>query len=467
MPTPVTAPAPTPPTAPTRPTASAPGEAAEQPPPTGRLTAHVQRALHAVRSFDRRHPLLWDALLTGFFVIAALTDARGGWRTIAANPEVPSHLVLVLSLGLSVPLLWRRRHPLAVLAAMAPFALVSSWTGALLQAALIQHIAVFNIAHRLPLRRLWWAAALLVPPVLVGAARFPRGSWDQLVVPPLWAFALVALAGIAVRTRQEYTASLVERARRLEVERDQQAQLAAAAERTRIAREMHDIIGHNLSVITGLADGGRYAAAKSPQRAAEALDAIAGTSRQALTELRRLLDVLRDDDHPTRTGPHLAQQGPELAPQPALADLDPLIDGVRAAGLPVRFTVDGTPAPQPPGRQLTVYRIVQEALTNALKHGGPHTTATVDISYAEGVTVTVTNTPTGTTGPGPGTDTVAATATAAEPATPPPGLRPPGTGLTGMRERAALYDGTLEAGPLLQPPGGWRVRLHLPKDPTQ
>ncbi|GAA4912311.1 sensor histidine kinase [Streptomyces coeruleoprunus] len=411
---------------------------------TGALTAHVQGVLHRVRAFDRRRPLLWDALLTGFFVTAALVDANGGWRNIAQNTDVPAHLVLALSLGLSVPLLWRRRHPLPVLAAMAPFALVSNWTGAMLQAALIQHVVVFNIALRLPLRRLGVAAVLLTVPLAVGTVRHPAGSWEQQVISPLWAFALVALLGIAVRTRQEYTASLVERARRLEIERDQQAQLAAAAERTRIAREMHDIIGHNLSVITGLADGGKYAAAKSPERAAQALDAIATTSRQALTELRRLLDVLRDDD--------LAPAPPpaELAPQPALSDLDQLIDGVRAAGLPVRFTVHGTPDALPPGRQLTVYRVVQEALTNTLKHAGPTATATVDVSYGDGVTVTVTD----TGGP----------AVHGTPA--PPGEAGPGRGLTGMRERTALYAGTLEAGPLDPPAGGWRVRLYLPKDTT-
>jgi signal transduction histidine kinase len=244
----------------------------------------------------------------------------------------------------------------------------------------------------------------------------------------------VALFGIAVRSRQDYTQALVDRARRLEVERDQQAQLATAAERTRIAREMHDIIGHNLSVITGLADGGSYAAAKSPERATQALEAIGSTSRQALSELRRLLDVLRDDE------PAAA----ERSPQPALTDLGRLIDGVRAAGLPVRSTVHGQADTVPAGRQLTVYRVVQEALTNTLKHGGPDATATVDISYAdEGVTVEVTDTGRG------------------GPALPTDGR---GRGLTGMRERTSLYDGTLEAGPLSRPAGGWRVHLHLPKD---
>ncbi|MFF3340963.1 sensor histidine kinase [Streptomyces flavidovirens] len=168
------------------------------------------------------------------------------------------------------------------------------------------------------------------------------------------------------------------------MERDQQAQLAAAAKHTRIAREMHDIIGHNLSVITGLADGGRYVAAKSPERAVQALDAISTTSRTALTERRRALGVLREDAPPPA----------KLTPQLTLTDLDQLMDGVRAAGLPVHMKVRRHPdaVPLGPGQQLTVYRVVQEALTNTLKHADPDATAEVDVTYTpHTVTATVTS----------------------------------------------------------------------------
>ncbi|MFK4065641.1 sensor histidine kinase [Streptomyces sp. NPDC029674] len=402
------------------------------------LTQLLQRSTQRVRDFDRRHPLGWDVLVTGFFVVAALVDASGGWRNTAPNTNVPDWLVLLLSTALSLPLLRRRRRPMAVLTVMVAASLVSSWTGAMLQASLIQMLVLFSIAMRLPLKTLGRAGLMMTAPLVVGTFRYPEDSWDQQIIPYVWAYAVVALLGIAVRSRQDYTQALVERARQLEVERDQQAQLAAAAERTRIAREMHDIIGHNLSVITGLADGGSYAAAKSPERAAQALEAIGTTSRQALAELRRLLDVLRDDAPATA----------ELAPQPALTDLSRLIDGVRAAGLSIRSTVSGRPDAVPAGRQLTVYRVVQEALTNTLKHAGPGATAAVDVTYDDdGVRAEVTDTGTGTgTGAGGG-----------------PGV-PGGRGLTGMRERTALYGGTLEAGPLPHPPGGWRVRLHLPKD---
>ncbi|MEU7718021.1 sensor histidine kinase [Streptomyces tibetensis] len=403
------------------------------------LTEYAHRFTRRVRAFDRRHPLLWDLHVAGFWVTAALIDyAGGGWRHNAHNLDVPGWLLLTMSLGLSVPLLWRRTHPGAALAVTIPFAVANAWSGAALQAALLQLVLVYHLALRRPLRDLWWATALVLTPVLVSAVRHGEGTWDQQIGSHLMSVTVAVLIGVTVRTRRNYTEALEDRARRLETERDQQAQLATAAERARIAREMHDIIGHNLSVITGLADGGRYAAAKSPERAAQALDAIAGTSRQALTELRRLLDVLREQE----------TNQPDLSPQPGLTDLDRLIDGVRSAGLPVSITTLGVPD-LPAGRQLTVYRVIQEALTNTLKHGGPDATATIELSYEEKASVTVTITDTGhgpATGPGPDRG---------------------GRGLPGMRERTALYGGTLEAGPRPRPEQGWRVRLHLPEESPQ
>ncbi|MEU2285851.1 histidine kinase [Streptomyces sp. NPDC013178] len=408
----------------------------DQEPTPDPLTRYVQRTANRIRAFDHRHPLVWDLHLTAFWTLAALIDANGGWRNVTRNPDAPLALVLALSLGFSLPLIWRRSHPRAVLLAIAPTAFVNAWTGAALQAQLLQLLVVFHIALRRPLRSLWWTTLIFVTAVVL-TVRHPQGSADKDLVPVLMSVVLAAAIGITVRTRRSYTEALEDRARRLEIERDQQARLAAAAERTRIAREMHDIIGHNLSVITGLADGGRYAATKSPERAAQALDAIATTSRQALGELRRLLDVLREED---TTGPNAA-----LTPQPTLTDLDQLLDGVRAAGLPVHTTVDGTPT-IPPGRQLTVYRVIQEALTNTLKHAGPEATATIALSYADSGAVTVTITDTGRGGSPPDNG---------------------GRGLPGMRERTALYGGTLEAGPRPHPERGWRVHLHLPEELPQ
>ncbi|MEU8700218.1 histidine kinase [Streptomyces sp. NPDC048680] len=406
------------------------------------LTGHIQRLLQRVRAADRRRPAVWDGLLTTFWILFAVLDVTsGGWRTVAVDPHASPRLVLLLSAALSAPLLWRRSHPSAVLLFMAPFALVNVWSGAVIQAAFLQEIVVFNIALRLPLRTLAGAGGIVLTPLLIGSARFPA-DWNQLFVPHLYAFVFVSLLGIVFRTRKEYTEALVDRANRLELERDQQAQLAAVAERTRIAREMHDIIGHNLSVITGLADGGAYAAAKSPERAAQALEAIGATSRQALAELRRLLGVLSDPpEHADRT------------PQPTLDDMDTLLAGVRTAGLPVRLSRRGTPPAVPPtaGRQLTVYRVVQEALTNTLKHGGGHSALAAEVTLTYGAKELE--------------------ALITDNGTPDPGAAAPdgtGQGLTGMRERASLYDGTVEAG---RPTAtdrstgtgtGWRVRLRLP-----
>ncbi|MFE5796052.1 sensor histidine kinase [Streptomyces sp. NPDC056503] len=391
---------------------------------------YAHQLITRVRAADAARPWLWDGALTLGWTTAALVDAAGGWRNVARDPSLPAALVVALSLALSLPLYARRRRPTTVLAVMAGAAFVSEASGAFLQAAFLQVFPLFHIALSRPPRRLLWAFALLAAPLLTGALRFDGDAWDLHVVPALWAYLIVALIGITVRSRRDHTAGLVDRARRLEVERDQEVRLAAAAERARIAREMHDIIGHNLSVITGLADGGRYAAARNPERAAQALDAIGTTSRQALDELRRLLGVLSapDDDTPAAA----------RAPQPTLEDLEPLLEGVRKAGLPVTAELPSPLPSLPPGAQLTVYRVVQESLTNTLKHAGPGARATVRVATApDAVRVTVTDTGTPSAAPGQG------------------------QGLTGMRERAALYDGTLDSGPLPHG-GGWQVRLRIP-----
>ncbi|MFH9234747.1 sensor histidine kinase [Streptomyces globisporus] len=405
------------------------------------LTRIIRDVLDRLRAFDRRRPRVWDAAVTGFWTVGAVLDyTSGGWRNTAHDDvTAPDSLVLLMSLGFSLPLLWRRTHPLAVLLLMTPISLVNIWTGAVVQASLLQLVPVFQIVLRSSFRTVGAAALLFVVPVLSGGFRIPS-SWGQEVVSYVWGLVFVVLLGIAVRTRREYTEALVERAHRLEHERDQQARLAAVAERTRIAREMHDIIGHNLSVITGLADGGAYAARKNPERAGQALEAIGTTSRAALSELRRLLGVLRED-HPDA----------ERAPQPTLDELTPLIDRVRRAGLPVQLELNGEPTARSltPGRQLTVYRVIQEALTNTLKHATGPTSATVTLTYSH------THLDARITDTGTGAGRTAETEEA------PPAAQ----GIMGMRERAALYDGTLEAGPLPEH-AGWQVQLRLPLEDT-
>jgi signal transduction histidine kinase len=206
-------------------------------------------------------------------------------------------------------------------------------------------------------------------------------------------------------------------------------QRAAAAERARIAREMHDIVAHNLSVMIALADGAAFAAERSPEQSVSAMRNVAATGRGALTEMRRLLGVLRDDDGSESS----------RAPQPGIHELDQLVGQVRAAGLPVSLAVEGDGDALPAGAQLTVFRLVQEALTNTLKHAGPRARAQVSLRFdAAGVDVEISDDGTGARSSAQGAH---------------------GLGLNGMRERAAVYAGTVEAGPLAS--GGWRVHTRL------
>jgi signal transduction histidine kinase len=246
-----------------------------------------------------------------------------------------------------------------------------------------------------------------------------------------------AALGLMIRQRRELLVSLREKAARLERERDQQAELGAAAERARIAREMHDIVSHNLTVMIALADGARYALESSPEQASSAIERVSATGRQALVEMRRLLGVLR--------GEHTTEL---LEPQPTLERLDDLIARVDAAGIPVKVDVDGNLQGLAPGVQLAVFRVAQEALTNTLKHAARPTAACLQLRCRGGqVDLDITNT-------GFAPDAAAASRQ--------PSATADGRGLRGMRERANIYDGQLEVGPTDD--GGWRVHLRLQAD---
>jgi signal transduction histidine kinase len=234
--------------------------------------------------------------------------------------------------------------------------------------------------------------------------------------------------GTNVRTRRAYLASMEDRAIRAERERDQQSQIAAARERALIAREMHDIVAHNLSVMIALADGAAFAVRPNPDAAETAARHVSETGRQALEEMHRLLGVLRG------TG----EESPR-APQPGITQIDELVGQVRTAGLPVSWTVTGQRFPLSPTAELTVYRVAQEALTNVLKHATTPSEAQIRLTYAAPVvTLEITD-------DGAGPMSTADTGT--------------GHGLSGMRERVAVLDGDVEAGP--QPGGGWRVATRI------
>jgi YD repeat-containing protein len=232
--------------------------------------------------------------------------------------------------------------------------------------------------------------------------------------------------GMSVRARHALVSSLHERAARLEYERDQQGRLAAAAERARIARDMHDIVAHHLSVMIALADGASYQLTEAPERAEAAMLTASRTGRQALTEMRRLLGVLREEAQPA------------LHPQPGLAEIDVLVQRMRAAEVPVRYEVSGQGAEIEPGLQLTAHRIVQEALTNALKHAGDGAEISVSVACApDQVRLEVRD----------------------NGKVPAGGEIREGGGLRGMRERASVYGGSVEAGPHCD--GGWSVSTTL------
>lgn len=329
-----------------------------------------------------------------------------------------------------LPLVWRRRHPATVFWVVAAVAF-GQWVAAVRlpgDAALL--VAMYTVAaHETRARAMPAAAALGLGVVLATVSWAPAGG----VVPSLvFLSGIVAAAwflGVNVRTRRAYLASLIDRAERLERDRDQQARLAVAAERTRIAREMHDVVAHSLSVMVTLADAASLTLRTRPDDADAALRQVSSTGRDALAETRRLLGVLRTDvDEPA---------GPRQ-PQPGIGRLDELLAPVRATGLPAQLTVTGTPFPVPVSAETAVYRIVQEALTNTLKHAADPTYVGVTLRYDEPRLVVDVR----------------------DDGRPRPATDSPGHGLTGMRERAAAFGGGVTAGPVAG--GGWRVTADLP-----
>jgi len=363
----------------------------------------------------------------GLIAIAAWGSPRLIGATAIAGP---SWLLALLPLLVGAPLVLRRRAPLLMwLAIWAGIALLSLLADNSLRGLAFMFVlfaAAYSLGAHATLPRAVAGLVLTAPVVAVISHRgelglaFAQGHGGQSGVA-LSFLQLVAflLAGVLVRARGQ-AVSMAARSAALQ----RQAEQATAVERARIAREMHDIVAHHLSVIVLQAAG-----ARASGRPAEAtLEKIENSARQALGETRRLLGVLRDPD-----------EGTGFAPQPGIGDLDALAASVQAAGLPVNLVISGDRAPLPAAVNVSVYRIVQEALTNALKHAGP---ARADVAIgcaAEAVTIEVTDDGTG------------------EPGQP---AAVGGHGLAGMRERAAVFGGELTAGP--RPGGGYAVRARLP-----
>ncbi|WP_328747109.1 histidine kinase [Streptomyces sp. NBC_00285] len=400
--------------------------------PEQRVIASVVSRLASWRRADRAHPWVrrWGVPV---FCLAVGSDAY-------ANPHNVSDPQLPIVLAFCIPLLWRERRPLLVFALTTAVSIVSLPLGVLTGAEFARVVALFNVGRHCSPRQLAAATGVTLVQLVAWAYFFWRGRQLEYVTRPepvtlmvMVAMAAFAALGLLLRLAYAYIDALKK-------QRDQQARLATAQERTRVSREMHDILGHTLAVIVGLADGAAALAEAKPERGAQTLRLIGVSGRDALAELRRLLAVIGDDhdDHDGRDGSH----GVPLAPQPGLADLDALLDRVRAAGPTVALHAHGDLTGLAPGLQLSVYRIVQEALTNTVKYAVHDTSVHVSIAVDP--------------------DTVRLTVEDTGPPRSPRARRGPtggGRGLVGMRERAALYRGEVTAGP--NPHGGWTVHAVL------
>jgi signal transduction histidine kinase len=337
----------------------------------------------------------------------------------------------LLGLAQLTPLFWRRAHAVPVFLAVAGAHAV--------QAVLLDHtlysqvalpVALYSVARFSTARAGIGALAVSLVGAVIAAFRWLVGYLGEVTAWGFWAYwmpttAIVLTAwalGTLGRVRRAYIDGLVERGQRIEREAAQQAELAARDERARIAREMHDVVAHGLTVMVVQADGARYAAAQDPAVAERTLEAISATGRGALADMRRLLGLLRSDDTGTAPAPRLTE----------IADLVTEVPGVAS-------DLRDLDAEVSPGVALTAYRVVQESLTNVRKHAGPDARARVSVLVTDDVRITVEDDGRGAAAPDDDR----------------------GHGLRGMRERVAVHDGELEAGP--RPGGGFRVTARIPR----
>jgi signal transduction histidine kinase len=389
------------------------------PPETGRDPGALTRLSGAWRAFARTHPQAADgALVFAVFAVSLASDQL-------ARRSVPAGLFTFL---LAFPLAWRRRAPITVFLVIATVAF-AQWLASLpLFADVALLAALYTMAADRPRRAAVAGAFILEGGAVLAAARWGQSamvtfaSLSGLVVATL-------VSGLYVRARRAHIAGLAERAARLEFERDQQALLAAAAERARISREMHDVVAHSLAVVISLANGATAKLGRDPEQSREALESICELGREALADTRRLLSVLRTAD-----------SAAVRSPQPGIEKIAGLVDRAAATGLAAALTVRGDPVPVAPGQALSAYRIVQEAITNAVKHAEGATAIAVQLTWTpRRLEITV-------------TDDGHGSRRSAGP--------PVGFGLAGIRERAALYGGTTTAGP--RSDGGWAVTATIP-----
>jgi signal transduction histidine kinase len=387
------------------------------------------------RGLVRTHPLATDALVAA--VLLALSSV---WL---AGSNFAGPRAAIVQTALIAVIAVRRIWPSAVFLLTSAIALGQWLLGFPLMGDAALLVALYTVAAHQSRIRALLAAGLLEAGAVMAAVQWEPAGTPERSLLFLTATVVAALfTGLTAASGSRYLAWMDERARRLEVERDQQAEIAAAAERTRIARELHDIVSHSLSVVITLADAAAIVSRADPGQGAEAMTEVSEAGRRALADMRAMLGVLRTDAPPSGASGLSGPSG--LAPQPGVTDIGTLIDQVRATGLAVELAVEGSPFPLGGAAELTAYRVVQEALTNAIRHAGARQAhVTISYDYPE-VRVRVAD-----DGPGPGQ----------RPGSGPP---QPGHGLDGMRERVALHGGALYAGPA--PGGGWLVETAFRPD---
>lgn len=359
----------------------------------------------------RVNPLIWDSLLA--VLVASIVAG-----SMASQNGVHGLLAWILVLAACAPLAVRRRAPLPVLVGVAAVVVVLAFLGNGTAADVALALAVYTVAAHEP----WQRVATFGLPIATLAAAVSEvaaqkhGNWAEVVSQIILLVGFAAMIGRIVYNRR----------RRLTLDRELAAREAVTSERTRIARELHDVVAHSMSVMIVQAGAARTVIDRDPAAAQEAISRVEETGRAGLAEMRRLIGVLTDADETAST-----------APMPGLAELDPLLETVRATGLPVEVVRTGTPRELPAGADLAAYRVIQESLTNALKHAGP-ANARVSMDFApDRLTIEVAD-----DGSGPA---------------PVPGV---GHGLIGMRERVGVFGGTLTTGE--RPGGGFVVRAEIP-----
>lgn len=424
-----------------------------------------------IRRAFAAHPLAVDVTIVVFYFLGCVTmglldvvsGSTGGIADIGEyTPGLPAYLTgwpvfvlsLVRALFVGAALLWRRRFPLLGLIVVSLALLGDSSSQ-----GFPNGVALSYMLYAVPVFRSviagWFAYVIALaataaqvylpgasetfsteipPSVLVAEGTMSGPDIGTLIIGALWLLAVVML-GINIGNRRRYVEAIIGRAHQLARERDQLAQLAVAEERSRIAREMHDIVAHSVSVMIALSEGAARAATVAPEAAADAMQRSAETGRTALAEMRRLLGALHSPD----------ETSIELVPQPGVNDLETLVRGFTDAGLQVSLRVEGEAAGDR-GQELAVYRIAQEGLTNVLRYAGTGACAEVTVALLQDLTVVEVR----DHGRSPGE---AATVSGVG----------SGRGLAGLAERVRMFGGSIESGPVPAHEGsGWRVRAVLP-----